>query len=182
VSTKVNRTTTPLLALGDRRPSVDPTAWIAPGACVVGEVTVGAGASLWYGVVARADRERIEIGESTNVQDGCVLHADPGLPLVLGDRISVGHRAVVHGAVIEDDVLIGMGAVVLNGARIGAGSIVGAGACVPEGMVVPPRSLLLGVPARVLREVTDEQLDSTRDNARLYVDLAAEHRGATPDS
>lgn len=169
-----------LLAVGNRRPRIDATAWCAPGSTVVGDVTIGGGASLWYGVVARADRERIEIGTSTNAQDGCVLHADPGFPVVLGERVSVGHRAVVHGAVVEDDVLIGMGAVVLNGARIGAGSIVGAGACVPEGMVVPPRSLLLGLPARVLREVTDEQLHATRENARLYVDLAREHQGAVP--
>lgn len=167
-----------LLSLGSRRPVLDRTAWVAPGAVVVGEVTLEAHVGIWYAVVVRADRERIVVGARTNVQDGAVLHADPGFPLLLGARVSVGHGAVLHGATVEDGVLIGMGAVLLNGALIGAGSIIGAGACVPEGMVVPPRSLVLGVPAKVRRDVTEEQAAATLANAELYVRLAAEHAGA----
>lgn len=167
-----------LLPLGPRRPVLDPTAWVAPGAVVAGDVSVGADVGLWYAVVVRGDVERIEIGARSNVQDGSVLHADPGFPLVIGTGVSVGHRAVLHGAVIEDDVLVGMGAVVMNGARVGAGSIVGAGACIPQGMQVPPGSLVLGLPAKVRGEIGEEQLAEVRANAETYVALAAQHRAA----
>ncbi|MEQ6900939.1 gamma carbonic anhydrase family protein [Nocardioides sp. YIM 152588] len=169
-----------LLALGDRRPAIDPAAWIAPNATVAGDVTIAAEASLWYGVVARADMESIEIGARSNLQDGCMMHADPGFPLRVGAGVSVGHGAILHGATIEDDVLIGMGAIVMNGAVIGAGSVVGAGACVAEGTVVPPRSLVVGVPAKVVKETSDEHVAGIRLNADAYVDLAVQHRGATP--
>ena len=169
-----------LLALGERRPTIDPDAWVAPGATVAGSVTIAAHASLWYGVVARADVEDITIGAGANVQDGTMLHADPGFPLRIGAGVSVGHGAVLHGATIEDDVLVGMGAIVMNGAVIGEGSIVGAGACVAEGTVVPPRSLVVGVPAKVRKELGDEQVAGIRENAATYRRLADLHRTAEP--
>jgi carbonic anhydrase/acetyltransferase-like protein (isoleucine patch superfamily) len=167
-----------IVALGDDAPAVDPAAWVAPTASVIGRATLQAGCSVWYGAVVRADLERILLGHSTNVQDGAVLHADPGRAVVVGDRVTIGHRAVVHGAVIEDDVLVGMGAVVLNGALIGAGSVVGAGAVVSEGTTVPPRSLVLGVPGRVRGGTTDEQVRAVAANAETYVALAERHRTA----
>jgi carbonic anhydrase/acetyltransferase-like protein (isoleucine patch superfamily) len=155
---------------------IDPTSFIHPLAFVCGDVTLGAGASVWPFAVLRGDNERIALGDASNVQDGAVLHADPGLPCVLGAQVSVGHRAVVHGALVEDAVLIGMGALVLNGARIGTGSIVGAGAVVREGMVVPPDSLLVGVPARVIRTTTDEERGRIARTAHSYLRLQARHR------
>lgn len=154
---------------------IDPTAFVHPLAFVCGDVTLGAGASVWPFAVLRGDNERIAVGAGSNVQDGAVLHADPGLPCVLGARVSVGHRAVVHGAVVADDVLVGMGALVLNGASVGAGSIVGAGAVVREGMVVPPGSLLVGVPARIVRATTDEERARIARTAAAYLRLQARH-------
>ncbi|MFB6890429.1 gamma carbonic anhydrase family protein [Kitasatospora sp. NPDC056327] len=171
----------PLIAeVGGRVPAVDPTAFVAPNAVVVGSVTVGAGAGVWYGAVLRGDAETITVGAGSNIQDNCTLHADLGFPLVLGERISVGHNAVLHGCVIEDDVLIGMNATVLNGARIGTGSLVAAGAVVPQGTVVPPGSLVAGVPARVRRELTEEERAGIRFNAEGYRLLADGHRELRP--
>jgi carbonic anhydrase/acetyltransferase-like protein (isoleucine patch superfamily) len=151
-------------------------AFVHPLAFVCGDVVLGAGASVWPFAVVRGDNERIVIGAESNVQDGAVLHADPGVPCTLGARVSVGHRAVVHGATVEDGVLVGMGAVVLNGAVIGAGSIVGAGAVVREAMVVAPGSLLVGVPARVVRALTDDERTRIDRTAAAYVRLQARHR------
>jgi carbonic anhydrase/acetyltransferase-like protein (isoleucine patch superfamily) len=156
-------------------PEVDPTAWIAPGAVLAGAVTIGAEASVWYATVVRGDGDVIRIGARSNVQDGCVLHTDPGLQLVVGEGVSVGHRAVLHGCVIEDDVLVGMGAIVMNGALIGTGSLVAAGALVTEGTKIPPRSLVVGAPAKVRRELSDEELALVRYNATHYVALARTH-------
>lgn len=156
-----------------RAPEVDPTAWVADDATLVGATTIGAQASVWYAVVVRADGDAITVGERSNVQDGCVLHADPGLPLTIGSGVSVGHRAVLHGCTIEDDVLVGMGAVVLNGAVIGTGSLIAAGAVVLEGTVVPPGSLVAGVPAKVRRPLTEEERAGIRENADGYVARAA---------
>ncbi len=163
----------------DSRPhpeKVHPTAFVAPNAVVVGQVTVGAEASLWFGVVARGDTEAIVIGPQTNVQDGCILHADEGQPCVLGARVSLGHGAIIHGATVEDDVLIGMRATVLNGAHIGAGSIVGAGAVVPPGAAVPPGSMVMGLPARVTRPATEDDLEQIRRTAQHYVEYARAYR------
>lgn len=135
--------------LEDWEPKIHPSAFVAPEAVVIGRVEVGEGASLWFGAVARGDAERIVIGAGSNVQDGAILHADPGDPCLLGKNVTVGHRAVVHGAVVEDGALIGIGAVVLNQARIGKGAVVGAGALVPSGMEVPQGMLVVGVPAKV---------------------------------
>ena len=140
-----------------RTPDVDGALFIAPGVVLVGAVTLGEGTSIWYGTVLRADGGTITIGRDVNIQDGCIMHADPGFPAVLGDRVSVGHGAIVHGSTVEDDVLIGMRATVLNGAHIGTGSLVAAGAVVRPGMVVPPGSMVAGVPAQIRRDVTDEE-------------------------
>ncbi|MGW3862846.1 gamma carbonic anhydrase family protein, partial [Streptomyces sp. NPDC005047] len=137
-----------------------------------------AGASVWYGAVLRGDVERISVGADSNVQDNCTLHADPGFPVTVGERVSIGHNAVVHGATVEDDCLIGMGATVLNGAVIGAGSLVAAQALVPQGMRVPPGSLVAGVPAKVRRELTEEERAGVTLNGTMYAALAGEHRGA----
>lgn len=168
-----------LRSLGGRRPVVDPTAWVAPGAVVVGDVRLGPAASIWYGAVLRGDGDRIEVGGRSNVQDGCVLHADPGVPVVVGADVSVGHRAVLHGCRVGDACLIGMGATVLNGADIGRGSLLAAGAVVLEGTVVPPGSLVAGVPGKVRRDLTDDEAAMIRANADHYVGLMAEHRRET---
>jgi len=170
--------TAPLIAaLGDRVPAVDPTAFVAPSAVVVGDVALGPRASVWYGAVVRADAESIRIGADSNVQDGSTLHSDPGFPLVLGERVTVGHRVVLHGARVDDDVLVGMGAVVMNGAHIGSGSIVAAGAVVTENAEVPPGSLVAGVPAKVVRDLGDAAVERIRANAVSYTDRLDQHRG-----
>ena len=157
-------------------PTLGLGAFVHDAAEVIGRVTLGERSSVWPRAVIRGDTEEIAVGESSNVQDGAVLHADPGFPCVLGARVSVGHLACVHGCTVEDEALIGIGAVVLNGARIGAGSIVGAGAVVPEGMEVPPGSLVLGVPGRVARPTTDAQREGARRTAAHYVELIRVHR------
>jgi len=155
-------------ALDFGTPAIDAEAFVAPTAVVVGAVTMGPRSSIWYGAVARADAEAIEIGADSNIQDGCTLHSDPGFPLVVGERVSVGHRVVLHGARIDDDVLVGMGSVVMNGAHIGSGSIVAAGAVVTQGKVFPPRSLIAGVPAKVMREASEDDQLHIQYNAKAY--------------
>ena len=163
---------------GDRVPQVDDGAWVAPGATVVGEVALGPGASIWYGAVVRADNAPIVIGAETNLQDNVSAHVDADYPLTVGARVSVGHNAVLHGCTIEDDVLIGMSATVMNGAHVGAGTLVAAGALITQGTVIPPRSLVAGVPAKVRRELTDDEVESIRANAAGYVAKTVEHRRA----
>ena len=167
-----------IVTTGGTAPTLDPTCWIAPDAVLAGAVEVGAQASVWYTTVVRGDSDRITIGARSNIQDGCVLHTDPGLHLEVGAGVSVGHRAVLHGCRIEDDVLIGMGAIVMNRAVVGSGSIVAAGALVPEGVVIPPRSLVLGAPGKVRRETTEDELVMIRINADHYVALAQVHASA----
>ena len=157
-------------------PTIHPTAFIHPRAVVLGDVTLGAHASVWPTAVLRGDSDRIVVGAETNVQDGSVLHADHGLPALVGARVAIGHRAIVHGAVVEDGCLIGMGSVVLNGARVGAGSIIGAGAVVTEGMQIPPGSLVLGVPARVVRHVTPQMQARIAATVDAYLELQEQHR------
>ncbi|NUL06145.1 gamma carbonic anhydrase family protein [Streptomyces lunaelactis] len=164
--------------VGGRDPKVDPEAFTAPTSVVVGDVTLAAGSSVWYQTVLRADCGPITIGANSNIQDNCTVHVDPGFPVTVGERVSVGHNAVLHGCTVEDDVLVGMGATVLNGAHIGAGSLIAAQALVPQGMRVPPGSLVAGVPAKVKRELTEEELEGIKLNAAVYVDLAKEHRAA----
>ncbi len=152
--------------LNEHLPQIHPTAFIAPGALVVGRAEIGEKASVWFGAVVRADTERIVIGPGTNIQDGAILHADPGDPCLLGQNVTVGHRAVVHGALVEDGALIGIGAVVLNRAKIGAKAVVGAGAVVPPEMEIPPGMLAVGIPAKVRGPVEPTQ------NAQRYIELA----------
>lgn len=167
-----------LLPFEGRNPALRETAWVAPGATVVGDVRLGERASVWYGAVLRGDTEPITIGDHTNIQDGAVLHADPGFPATIGSGCVVGHKAIVHGATVEDGCLIGMNATVLNGARIGEGSVVGAGAVVPEGREFPPRSLILGIPAKQIGEVSEDQLREIERGAAEYVERAAAHRSS----
>ncbi len=167
----------------DYRPElVDDEAWIAPTASVMGQVRIGALASIWFGAVLRGDVEPITIGSGSNVQDLCCLHADPGCPCILGERVTVGHGAIIHGAHVEDEVLIGMGAIVLNGARIGQHSIVGAGTLIPENRVIPPRSLVLGVPGRVLRVVSEQDIQKIRSGAQHYIEAAQQYRASASQS
>ena len=144
--------------------------WIAPGAHVVGQVEIGDEVGIWFGATVRGDRAPIRIGARTNVQEGAVLHADPGFPLTIGEGVTVGHRAIVHGCTVGADSLIGMGATVMNGARIGAESVVGAGALVTEGKSFPDRSLIVGSPARAVRQLDDAALEGLRRSAQSYVD------------
>ncbi|MFD9853537.1 gamma carbonic anhydrase family protein [[Kitasatospora] papulosa] len=164
--------------IGGKEPYVDPDAFLAPTSVVIGEVSLAAGSSVWYQAVLRADCGPISLGPDSNIQDNCSVHTDPGFPLTVGARVSVGHNAVLHGCVIEDDVLVGMGATVLNGAHIGAGSLIAAQALVPQGMRVPPGSLVAGVPAKVKREPTAEEREGIAFNAAGYVELAKAHRAA----
>jgi carbonic anhydrase/acetyltransferase-like protein (isoleucine patch superfamily) len=167
-----------ITGIGGREPKVDEGAFVAPTSSVIGDVTLEAGASVWYGAVVRGDVERISVGTQSNIQDNCTLHADPGFPVTIGARVSVGHNAVVHGASVGDDCLIGMGATVLNGAVIGAGSLVAAQALVPQAMEVPPGSLVAGVPAKVKRELTEEERQGITLNGTMYAELAKAHREA----
>ncbi|MFE2100147.1 gamma carbonic anhydrase family protein [Streptomyces sp. NPDC059468] len=165
-----------IVGIGGKEPRLDAEVFVAPTASVIGDVTLHTGASVWYGAVLRGDVERITVGAQANVQDNVTLHADPGFPVSVGERVSIGHNAVVHGATVEDDCLVGMGATVLNGAVIGAGSLVAAQALVPQGMVVPPGSLVAGVPAKVRRELSEEERQGVTLNGTMYAELAKAHQ------
>ncbi|ROQ41482.1 carbonic anhydrase/acetyltransferase-like protein (isoleucine patch superfamily) [Frondihabitans sp. PhB188] len=166
------------ISFGGRAPRVPASAFIAPGAVLVGGVSLGENASVFYGAVVRADVDDITVGAGSNLQDNVSVHCDAGTPTVIGSGVSVGHGAVVHGCTIEDDCLIGMNATVLNRSVIGAGSLVAAGSVVLEGTVVPPRSLVAGVPAKVRRPLSDDEVTGLRDNAARYVELARLHAAA----
>jgi len=159
-------------------PDIDPTAYLAPNAAVIGRVRIEAGASVWFSATVRGDTDQLVLGARSNLQDSAVVHADAGSPAIIGADVSIGHGAVVHGCRIEDGCLIGMNATVLNGAVIGAQSLVAAGAVVLEGTTVPPRSLVAGIPAKVRRELSDEEVESLRRNATNYVSRAAAYRDA----
>ena len=167
-----------IAGMAGRSPRIDAKAFAAPTSVILGDVRLAAGASAWYHAVLRGDCEAISIGAGSNIQDNCTVHADPGFPAVVGAGVTVGHNTVLHGCVIEDDVLIGMGATVLNGAHIGAGSLVAAAALVPQGMRVPPGSLVAGVPAKVRRDLTEDERATIRLNAEHYVALAEVHADA----
>ncbi|HLT58394.1 MAG: gamma carbonic anhydrase family protein [Limnochordales bacterium] len=143
-------------AFGGREPVVGARVFVADNAQIMGDVTLADGVSIWFGAVLRGDIEPIRIGEDSNVQDGVVVHTDEGYPVEVGKRVTIGHAAIIHGAVVEDEALIGMGAILLNGARVGRGAVVAAGALVPERAVIPPGVLAMGVPARVVRPLTPE--------------------------
>jgi len=152
------------------------SAFIHADAVVVGDVSLGARVSVWPTAVLRADSDVIVIGDDSNVQDGSVVHADEGIPTHIGNRVGIGHRAIVHGSTVEDDVLIAMGAILLNGSHIGTGSIIGAGALVTEGKRIPPNSLVVGIPGRVVRETTLEERARIKQTVEAYLELQARHR------
>ena len=161
-------------------PDVDPQAWVAPTAVLAGAVRVERGASVWFGSVVRADGDTISIGEGSNIQDGAILHADPGFPVAVAQQVSVGHGAVLHGCTIGEGALVGMRAVVLNGATIGPMCLVAAGSVVLEGAEFGARSLVAGVPAKRRRELTEEECAALVQNADDYVVLAGRYREAAP--
>src|ERR1700738_1408387 len=167
-----------ILSIRGREPSLHAESWLAPNASVIGQVTLAARASVWYGATLRAEAEPIEIGFGTNIQDGVTVHVDSEYPVQIGAGVSVGHNAVLHGCEVEDNVLIGMGAVVMNGAVIGAGALIAAGALVPPGMAVPPRSLVTGMPGRIRRELSDAEVAGNRQNAGIYQRRLELHRAA----
>jgi carbonic anhydrase/acetyltransferase-like protein (isoleucine patch superfamily) len=157
-------------------PTIHPTAFIHPQAVVLGDVTLGARVSVWPTAVLRGDSDTITIGDDSNVQDGTIVHVDDGVPTTIGKRVAIGHRAIVHGATIDDDCLIAMGAVLLNHVHVGSGSIVGAGAVCREGMLIPPNSLVLGVPGRVTRTTTEADHKRIRETVESYIELQERHR------
>jgi carbonic anhydrase/acetyltransferase-like protein (isoleucine patch superfamily) len=161
---------------GRATPSIDPTAFVHPDAIVVGDVTLGARVSVWPTAVIRGDTGRIVVGDESNVQDGTIIHVDDGFPTTIGRRVAMGHRAIVHGATIDDECLIAMGAILLNGVSVGSGSIVGAGAVCREGTVIPANSLVLGVPARVVRETTAAERERIARTIESYLELQQTHR------
>ena len=167
-----------IIPIRGRAPELHPESWVAPNASVIGQVSLAARASVWYGATLRAEAEPIEIGFGTNIQDGVTIHVDSEFPVKVGAGVSVGHNAVLHGCEVEDDALIGIGAIILNGARIGHGSLIGAGALVPQGIVIPPRSLVTGVPGAVRRDLSDAEIAHNRHNAEVYRRLIDLHRTA----
>ena len=166
----------PIYSLGPHAPDIAASAFVAAEASLIGQVTLGEHSSVWFGAVIRADNEPIRVGNASNVQEGAVLHADPGYPLTVGERVTVGHQAMLHGCTIGDGSLIGIQAVVLNGAVIGRHCLVGAGAVVTERKVFPDRSLILGAPAKVVRTLTDEDVAKLERSAAGYAQRAATYR------
>lgn len=158
------------------KPTIDPTAFVHSAAIVIGDVTLGARVSVWPTAVLRGDTACIVVGDDSNIQDGSIVHVDVGVPCHIGSRVAIGHRAIVHGATVEDECLIGMGAILLNGVVVGRGSIVGAGAVCREGMVIPPGSLVVGVPAKVIRETTVAERERIGKTVDAYLQLQDVHR------
>jgi carbonic anhydrase/acetyltransferase-like protein (isoleucine patch superfamily) len=167
-----------ILPFDGHEPQIDPEAWLAPNASVIGQVRIAADANVWFGAVMRGDIAEIVLGARSNLQDNAVIHTEAGNPTIIGDDVSIGHGAIVHGCVVEDGCLIGMNATVLNGAVIGANSLVAAGALVLEGTVIPPRSLVAGVPAKVRRELTDDEVAGLYGNSARYVPRSKLYKAA----
>ncbi|MFN3985681.1 MAG: gamma carbonic anhydrase family protein [Rhodocyclaceae bacterium] len=164
-----------VFALGDASPSLGPGCWVADNATVIGRVVAGTNVNIWYNAVLRGDNDPITLGDNTNIQDGAVLHTDDGVPLDIGADVTIGHMAMLHGCSVGDGSLIGIGAVVLNGAVIGRSCIIGAKALIPEGKVIPDRSLVVGAPGRVIRQLGDEEVERLRQSAAHYVSNARRH-------
>jgi len=162
--------------LDDIAPTIAPTAWVADSAQVIGNVELGDGASVWFGAVLRGDNERLSVGAGTNIQDGTVVHSDHGFPVTLGANVTVGHQVMLHGCSVGDGSLIGIQAVVLNGAKIGRNCLVGAGSLVTEGKEFPDGSMIMGTPAKVVRQLTPEQITAMQHGAPHYVDNAQRYR------
>lgn len=163
-----------IMAIGDKRPVLGEAVRVAESADLVGEVTLGNHASVWFGAVLRADEGPIQIGADSNIQDSSVIHVSPGHPVTVGSGVTVGHRAILHGCTVENGVLVGMGAILLDGCIIGAEAMVAAGALVTQGTVIPPGMLAMGSPARVVRPLREEELEANRHSALSYVKHAAE--------
>lgn len=159
----------PIYKLGTLTPELDPQSWVAPNAAVIGQVVMKKNASVWWNCTVRGDTDRIIIGENTNIQDGSIVHTNRGIVVTLGDHVTVGHGVILHGCTIGDRCLIGMGATILNHVQIGRHCIVGAHSLLPEGKVYPERSLILGAPARVVRELSDDEVARLADSAERYV-------------
>jgi carbonic anhydrase/acetyltransferase-like protein (isoleucine patch superfamily) len=162
--------------IGDKKPQIEQSVFIAPTATIIGDVIIGMDSSVWFNCVIRGDVNSISIGEATSIQDLSTLHSDAGKPLTIGNRVTVGHACVLHGCIIEDGCLIGMGAIVMNGAHIGRGSVIAAGSVVTEGKIIPPFSLVTGAPGKVIRTYNESKLDENRSAAQHYVDLARAYR------
>lgn len=170
-----------IIALGDAAPDISDSAFLAPGCAVTGDVRIGPEASVWYGASLRGDYVPVSVGARSNVQDNATLHADPGFPCEVGDDVTIGHNAVVHGCRVEDGCVIGMGAVIMNGAVIGAGSLVAGGAVVMPGTNVPAGSLVAGTPAKVRRPTSEAEREGFLRNAAVYVENARRHQSAWND-
>lgn len=166
----------PIYALDEVCPQIKESAWIAANATLIGDVLIEAHASVWYGAILRGDTARLTIGEGTNIQDACVVHTDEGLPLCLGSRVTVGHGVILHGCDIGDETLMGMGAIVLNGVKVGRQCIVAAGSLLTENKQFPDGVLIMGSPARVLRELKPEEIERNKKSAQHYIDNAARYR------
>lgn len=169
-----------ILPFNGKTPTIGAGVFIAPTAVIIGDVTIGDGSSIWYGTVLRGDMAPIRIGAQTNLQDLTMVHTDYGHPAIVGDRVSVGHRAVVHGCRVEDEALVGIGAVVLNGAVVGRGSVVAAGSVVREGQEIPPGVLVAGIPAVIKRKIEPEAAELFRLPYQHYITLANAHRDLFP--
>lgn len=165
-----------LIKLGDKIPNVHEDSFIAPNAALAGDITLAKGVSVWFNVSMRGDASSITIGENSNIQDNAIIHLDADYPVVVGENVTIGHNAIIHGCTIEDNVVIGMGAIVLNGAKIGKGSIIGAGAVIGEGKEIPPRSLVVGIPGKVIRELDEATEKSNIQNAQWYVNNGIRYR------
>jgi carbonic anhydrase/acetyltransferase-like protein (isoleucine patch superfamily) len=165
-----------IYALGEHRPTVSTSAWVAPGAHIMGKIELADGASVWFGAVLRGDNEPIRIGMGSNVQENAVLHTDRNFPLTVGAHVTIGHQAMLHGCTVGDGSLIGIQAVVMNGAKIGRECLIGAGALIPEGKEIPDRSLVMGSPGKVIRELTDQEVARIRTGVDSYVAKATEMR------
>lgn len=159
-----------------KNPNINEKTFIATSADIIGDVTLETGANIWYGAVLRGDTNKIYIGKNTNIQDNSVVHVDVDKPCTLGDGVTVGHRAIVHGCTVKNNVLVGMGAIILNGAEIGENTIIGAGSLVTQNKKIPSGVLCMGVPAKVVRELTEEEIDSIKKSAQHYVELSCEYR------
>ena len=159
----------PIYPLGELTPKVDPDSWIAPNATLIGQVEVAKGASIWWNCTVRGDTDLLSVGENSNIQDNSVLHTDPGIPMVVGKNVTVGHRVILHGCTIGDNTLIGMGSTLLNGSVIGKNCLIGANTLIPAGKVIPDRSLVVGLPGRIVRELTDEEVAGLQTSADRYV-------------
>ena len=151
-------------------PKIDPNSWVAPNAVIIGKVELKKDSNIWFNATLRGDIEPITIGEGSNVQDGSVIHTDPGCPTILGKNVTVGHLVMLHGCTIEDDCLIGIGSTILNKAKIGKNSIIGANALVTENKVIPERSLVIGSPGKIIREITEKEIKAIKENAQHYID------------